>query len=292
MKGLVTIFLTIMTFTLSGCTGCNPPWPWPSPSPTPVPDFGTIIKTLPASHNGIGSIDLVDGSIWEYCQGHAELRKRDMDGDLQEIVELDGRLTGLWAVCWDPQRSAFWCTNPDIKNFESENGNLIKVNRQGGVIQVIRVSDNWGKPYLTIRDIDYNDNYEYEDADGNKITKGLLRTADWHYSLRKCDYIDPDNGFWETFWWRLSDIQHAAVTEAGGKYYASTDGDNPINGEYPILESDQVGRKQWAPNTGRQIVVPGVWFSSLKTEGRSLWGKGIRKSDKQTLIYQISLGES
>jgi hypothetical protein len=246
---------------------------------------------MPATHNGPGSIDLDGSYFWEYSTGHAELRKRQRsNGDLEQIINLDGRLTGLWAVCWDSGRSCFWGTNPEHHGWEAAQCNLIKIGLNGEVIQAVRVSDNLSKPPLIIRDIDLNTDYTYTDAEGNKITPGLLRTADWHYSLRKADFINPDNGFWEEFWFRLSDIQHAGLTQSGSKYYASCDGDNPIGGQYPIIEYDQVSRKAWAPKTGRKIIVPGVWFSSLKVSGRVLWGRGISK-DGITKIYLISLGE-
>ena len=288
MKYLAGIILT-MSVVLYGCESCNGPFP-PYPGPTPILAFGKVIKTLPATHPGIGSIDIVGDNFWEYCQGYSELRKRDMDGDLQEIVNLDGRLYGLWAVCWDSQRKCFWGTNPNFTGFELEQANLIEINRAGDIIETVRVSNNWSKPALIIRDLDYNADYEYTDADGNKITIGLISTSDWHYSLRKSDWIDPDNGFWEQYWFRLN-IQVAGITNVGELYYAACDGNNPEEGKYPIIEFRQPPRKQWAERTGRKITVPGVWFSSLKTAGRSLWGKGIAKNSGETKIYQISLGE-
>jgi len=289
---IVLASVVVLIWAIVGCHSCdnNGDDPTPNPEPTPILPLGTVIKAFPASFPGIGSIDLDGDSFWEYSRGYAELRKRSLsNGDLQEILTLDGRLTGLWAVCKDPQRQCYWGTNPDWKGWESQQYNLIKIGLNGEVVQAVRVSDNMSKPPLVIRDIDLNEDYSYEDADGNKIFPGLLRTADHHYSLRKTDFIDPDSGFWETFWFR-ADCQIAGTTQSGGLYLSSTDGDSPESGQYPIIEYRQSGRKAWAERTGRQIIVHDTWFSSLKAQGRSIWGRGINANDGTTMIYQISLG--
>ena len=289
---IVLASVVVLIWAIVGCHSCdnNGDDPTPNPEPTPILPLGTVIKTFPASFPGIGSIDLDGDSFWEYSRGYAELRKRSLsNGDLQEILTLDGRLTGLWAVCKDPQRLCWWASNPDWKNFESENGNFIKLGLNGEILQVNRVSDNWSKPPLIIRDLDYNADYEFEDQDGNKITIGLISTSDWHYSIRKSDFLDVENGYWEQYWNRI-DCQVAGLTHAGGFCLAACDGDNPESGQYPIIEYRQPPRKQWAERTGRKIIIPGVWFSSLKAQGRSIWGRGINANDGTTMIYQISLG--
>ena len=283
-----------LSWLLCGCDDDD--WnPFPSaPSPTPIPAFGTVIRELPATHPGIGSVDVVQGNLWEYCQGYAELRKRDQAGDLQEVVPLDGRLDILWAVAWNPLQECFYGTNPECQRID---WNLIQISRQGTVLGGFKMmggsSSNWIRNY----DIEFNVDFTAGPAGKYEILAGQMLLESIHFSLVKYEFDDVSkpNAYYEA-WWGKFDIYSRANTRTGNTFWAACQEDFFENGQRPIVEyyfippGGSVGTpKDVLKRTGRKITIPGVWFPSIIAVGNSMWGKGIGP-DGSTSIYQISLG--
>lgn len=279
----------------------SPAAPSPSPAPTLIPaPFGTVVANFPSAVAGsIGSANVKDGSLIEYCRGEAALYRRRMnDGAQEEKMLIDSRLTKLWAVCWDPRRSCYWATNPEEGGI---NYNLIQLSPAGqitgGSLMLGGTSNN------PIRIYDAETNWSYSTTIGkDPIDAGTLLVADRHVfsgsQLIKVNFITTEvEGYWEQFWWAL-DISFRADARTGCTYWLACDTDNPVGSDYPIYEYRQAlyrkERCDASARTGRKIVIPGVWFSSIfvTDDGAYMWGKGINAKTGESAIYQISMGLS
>lgn len=300
MKGLLIAGLIFGVFAFAGCNDCGGLWfqdcPDPSPSPIPAPSpspapLGTVIASWPSAvAKSFGSVDFRDGELVEYCRGAAKLFFREITtGDVKRVEDLNAKLNSLWAVCWDPGRKCYWGSNPERKGYDL---NMVQISEAGAKIGGDKMMGGTENSPLIIYDLEYNADYSYTDSSGNKIVPGLIESKDWHYSLRKIDFITTEKvPYWEQYWW-CCPIQFKAATRVGNKYWAACDDTKAVGGQYPIYEYRQGYRKERIDKgTGRQIVVPGVWFCSLKYRAGLLWGKGINAKTGESRIYAISLGQ-
>lgn len=289
------MLLALAALIFAGCNNCGGLWFQDCPDPTPDPDatpappqpIGTIVKVLPSAVSGsLGSIDFAGGQLYEYCRGEAAIYARQIwNGEVTGKVTLDGRLTKLWAVAWDEKRGCWWATNPDCENVDY---NLMRLGVDGNIEAGRKMMGGHSSKWIRFWDVDVNEDYEYTDADGNKIEKGMPWTGDSHFeSLFKFDYInvydgEPDRPWWEQYWFK-SDINHRAVTRTGSTYWAAEWEGNRI------VEYNQGSRKSVATRTGRVITLPGYVCSSLKTYDGLMWAKAQKSG--QSYILAISLGE-
>lgn len=275
------------------------PSPSPAPSVPPAP-FGQVVNKFPSAVAGsLGSVNLKAGQLIEYCRGTAALYLRRMDnGAVVEQMILDSRLKQLWAVAWDSVRGCYWATNPEESGI---NWNLIQVSPTGQVIGGSLMLGGTSNNPIRIYDLEVNWSYATT-IQGDPIDAGTMYVADRHVfsgsQLIKINFITVDvAGYWEQFWWAV-DISFRADARTGCTYWLACDTDNPVSGEYPIYEYRQaLYRKERCDafaRTGRKIVVPSVWFSSLfvSDDGAYMWGKGINPKTGESAIYQISLGTS
>ena len=281
------IIATISLFYIVGCEqiGCNGagPSPSPSPVPTPIPPLGTVVLSFPSAIPGsLGSIDFKGEYIVEYCRGAAKLFWRNpLTGEVVKELALDPKLNKLWAVCWDEGRQMYGATNPDLAGYPQ---NIIKIGQDGKYLGGARMPADTSKPALVLHDIVANGSYVPNDPDGDAVAANDWNTSDDHYSLRKCDHINPDT-YREEFWWKYT-ISHWGQTRVGNKFWAACSKNNPVKGEYPIYEFNEGQHRQFTTATGRWILVLGACFTSLKTDpnGRFIWGKS------NLGISKISLG--
>lgn len=279
-----------LLLALSGCNDCGGLWfqdcptPIPEPSPAPAP-FGTVVQTLPCiTANTYGSIDFKGEMLMEYCHGETVLYFRNpRTGTITGTLPFDSRLSHAWAIAWDEARGCYWLTNPECQGIAQ---NLIQLGENGEYLNGYKMMggddhDNWIRNY----DCDVNDDYTYPptgpDPDGYQIKPGQIFVGSIHYSLQKWEFDDVTNPakYTEAWWFKEADFTIHAVTRTGSTYWAAD-----WNGD-KIYEYKQASRRAFAEKTGRVIRVPGVKMSSLKFDGRYLWGKS------NNFIYKISLGE-
>ena len=271
--------------------------PSPAPSIPPAP-FGQVVNKFPSAVAGsLGSVNSKDGQLIEYCRGEAALYFRSIaSGAITQKMNMDARLKQLWAVAWDSVRGCYWATNPEESGI---NWNLIQVSSSGQVIGGSLMLGGTSNNPIRIYDLESNWTYATT-IDGNPIDAGTMFVSDRHVfsgsQLIKVNFITVDvEGYWEQFWWAV-DISFRADARTGCTYWLACDADNPVGGEYPIYEYRQAlyrkERCDASARTGRKIIVPGVWFSSLfvSEDGSYIWGKGINAVTGESAIYQISLG--